>query len=187
MTNAERPIITSVISISDGDTLRVDTTNKLRKFYNDKGVNPGRTTSVRFFGIDAPEKDQPFGELARDMIVRSVPVYSQVNLYPRDIDRYGRLVAEVSVGDGAMYEHILNTYLLSMGLAVGYRKWLTKAGKRDLYLPLEAEARKKKINIWGDKEFVMPSVWRRNKRIAAKARKEIRIDQKVDSLALERP
>jgi endonuclease YncB( thermonuclease family) len=71
-----------VVSIGDGDTLR------LRQ--------AGRLITVRLACIDAPELTQrPWGPLARHYLQERLPLGSVVTLQLKAVDRYGRLVAEV--------------------------------------------------------------------------------------------
>ena len=75
----------TVLSIGDGDTLRV--------------LEGSRTVNVRLACIDAPETSQaPFGAQARQQLQVLAPVGSTVELRIKATDRYGRSVAELSRG-----------------------------------------------------------------------------------------
>ena len=91
-----------VIAITDGDTL--------------DAVPAGekRAIRLRLEGIDTPERGEPFSLEARNFI--RVLLFGQtVRAEGRDVDRYGRLVARVRIGDtDASLE------LLSAGLACHY-------------------------------------------------------------------
>ncbi len=66
---------------------------------------------VRLYGIDAPEMGQDFGRRSKQFA--SDMVHGQtVTLRVRDVDRYGRTVAEVMLGDRS-----LNGALVAAGLA----------------------------------------------------------------------
>jgi micrococcal nuclease len=94
-----------IVSIVDGDT--VDAVP-----LGSKG-----TIRIRLHGVDAPERGEPFSSAA----TRSTRVLlfdQRVSIDGRDVDRYGRLVARVSVrGEDA------STALLMAGLACHYVKY----------------------------------------------------------------
>ena len=50
----------------------------------------GDGVRVRLYGIDAPEKDQPYGREARKVVMQNVPLVVKIKEY--DQDRYGRLI-----------------------------------------------------------------------------------------------
>jgi endonuclease YncB( thermonuclease family) len=70
-----------VVGISDGDTIRVP--------------HDGREKRVRLCGIDAPESTQPWGTRAKEF-TGDVVFRETVTVRVRDVDRYGRTVAEIS-------------------------------------------------------------------------------------------
>ena len=120
----------TVISIGDGDTLRVREGN--------------RTVNVRLACIDAPESSQaPFGAQARQQLQALAPVGSSVELRIQATDRYGRSVAELTRGG-----RNLNQALVASGVAFVY--WQYIAGcDRQTYGRLETEARLKGLGVWG--------------------------------------
>ena len=82
---AAQTIRATVLSIGDGDTMRVREGN--------------RTVNVRLACIDAPESSQaPFGAQARQQLQALAPVGSSVELRIKATDRYGRSVAELTRG-----------------------------------------------------------------------------------------
>jgi endonuclease YncB( thermonuclease family) len=77
-----QPQRAAVISLGDGDTIRVQ--------------QDGRKITVPLACIDAPETVQrPYGHNARQYLQQRLPVGSAVRLDEKTTDRYGRLVAEV--------------------------------------------------------------------------------------------
>jgi micrococcal nuclease len=67
----------TVLSVGDGDTLRVD--------------DRGKRLTIRLACIDAPEMAQsPYGEQSRALLTSLAPVGSDVSLRVVDTDRYGR-------------------------------------------------------------------------------------------------
>jgi micrococcal nuclease len=71
-----------VISIGDGDTLRIKTADQ-------------KTLTTRLACIDAPEMSQsPYGDAARARLQQLLPMGQTVSLAIADTDRYGRSVAK---------------------------------------------------------------------------------------------
>jgi len=126
----------TVLSIGDGDTLRVSTGN--------------RNLRVRLACIDAPESRQaPYGARARAQLQALAPVGSAVALRIKATDRYGRSVAEVSHRG-----RNVNQALVASGAAFVY--WQFIAGcDRNTYSRLETEARLKGLGVWSVPEGVM--------------------------------
>ena len=128
-----------VVSVSDGDTIRV--------------VYHGKAVAVRLHGVDAPEKRQAFGTNAQQFTT-SLAFGHTVTVIVHTTDRYGRLVGEVLLPDG---RH-LNQELVRAGLAWWYRQYAPKA----LTLQhLEAEARAARRGLWHDAHAIPPWDWRR--------------------------
>lgn len=130
-----------VVSVADGDTVTIlETVGAQRKQWR-----------VRLHGIDAPEKSQAFGDKARQHLAALV-FRKQVTVTVRDVDKYGRLVAEV-VSDKIN----VNLAMLSAGLAWHYKRY----DNSPEYAQAETDARSKKIGIWSDADAVPPWDFRR--------------------------
>ncbi|MCX8018576.1 MAG: thermonuclease family protein, partial [Rhodocyclaceae bacterium] len=73
-----------------------------------------QTERIRLFGIDAPEKSQPYGSRAKAELAR-LCLGRTAQIAVRDHDRHGRIVAQVFCGgqDAALH-------LLQRGLAWVY-------------------------------------------------------------------
>ena len=93
-----------VVSITDGDTIRV--------------LDGREQVRVRLYGIDCPERKQPFGTRARQF-TGSLAHEKTVAVTVKDIDRYGRTVGVVTLPDGKN----LNLELVKAGLAWWYRQY----------------------------------------------------------------
>ena len=120
----------TVLSVGDGDTLRVREGN--------------RTLNVRLACIDAPESSQaPHGASARSQLQAFAPVGSTVELRVKATDRYGRAVAELSRGG-----RNLNQALVASGAAFVYWQYIARCD-RQTYGRLETEARLKGLGVWG--------------------------------------
>ena len=130
-----------VVSIQDGDSITV--------------LHAGRQVPVRLWGIDCPERYQPFSRRARQHTSDAV-FGKTVRVEVRETDRYDRIVGTVYTADGRE----LNAELLREGLAWWYRRYAP--GRRD-YEALEEEARRAKRGLWTDADPVPPWEWRRRK------------------------
>jgi endonuclease YncB( thermonuclease family) len=117
-----------VVSIGDGDTIRVQHGDKLE--------------TIRLACIDAPEMAQvPYGDQARRYLQIRLPLQRQVTIHPLYTDRYGRTVAEV-IGDIN-----LNLALVEDGQAFVYPKYLGQCDARE-YLDAEYRASRHRFGIW---------------------------------------
>lgn len=115
-----------VTQVTDGDTLWVRP---------DGGGSP---RAIRLDGIDAPERCQAYGPVARDQLARRVEG-RQVQVLPRRHDDYGRLLARV--------EHQgqdLGRWMVRQGHAWSYR-YRAQPGP---YAALEAQARSQHLGLW---------------------------------------
>lgn len=136
-----------VVSVTDGDTITVlDPSNRQYK--------------VRFAGIDAPEKSQPYGQRAKEQLSELV-FNRQVVIETEKEDRYGRIVGKVLV-DG----RDTNFAMVVAGYAWHYKKYQAEQSSDDrlLYDSAEKEARAAKRGLWLDPDPIPPSVWRAGKR-----------------------
>ena len=120
-----------VLSIGDGDTIRVSSPSGANK------------TTVRLACIDAPETSQtPYGNDARQALQEQLPIGTEVGLRPKATDRYGRTVAEVMVGTTN-----INQELVQSGAAFVYWQFI-EGCDRENYSRLENEARLKSLGVW---------------------------------------
>jgi endonuclease YncB( thermonuclease family) len=118
----------TVLSIGDGDTLRVR--------------QAGRTATVRLACIDAPELAQaPYGQQARRYLQQRLRIGAPVTLEIQTTDRYGRLVAEV-IG-----EINIGLALVEDGQAFAYRHYLRSCDASD-YLDAEHRASRHRFGVW---------------------------------------
>ena len=116
-----------------------------------------RPVRVRLWGIDAPEKGQPYGEASRECLARLV-LWEKVVVEPRDTDRYGRVVAVVYVDDTVN----VNLRLVREGCAWVYRQYNREA----VFVGAEEEARRRGLGLWRlpASQRVPPWEWRRKSR-----------------------
>ena len=126
-----------VVVVADGDTLEV--------------MRDGRAVRVRLAGIDAPETGQAWSRRARSRLAELV-FHRDVSVSVRDVDRYGRDVVDVTLGDGRR----LNDVLVAEGLAWFYRAY---SDDRELER-LETQARSAQLGVWSDRSPTPPWIWR---------------------------
>ena len=133
----------TVISVGDGDTLRV--------------ADGGRNITIRVACIDAPEMAQaPYGLQARQALQELVPVGSTVTLKTQTKDRYGRTVAEVFTQNGTN----AGLALVQQGHAFAYRQYLKQCDKWT-YLDREQLAQRYHAGVWRfDGGIERPWDWR---------------------------
>lgn len=136
-----------VVSVEDGDTLRVAT--------------DGKTITVRLACVDSPETSQaPFGKAATERLRQLLPPGQQVTLRVADTDRYGRSVAKVYKGDLS-----INLVLVQEGQAVVYRQYLSACPElKERLLKAEANAKSRRIGFWNQASPILPAEFRRGKR-----------------------
>ncbi|WP_255014996.1 thermonuclease family protein [Cyanobium sp. BA20m-p-22] len=118
----------TVLSIGDGDTIRVR--------------QAGKALTVRLACIDAPETAQgPYGQQARNYLQQRLPVGREVSLEVKTTDRYGRSVAEV------ISEININLALVEEGQAFAYRQYLSGCNAKE-YLDAEYRASRRRYGVW---------------------------------------
>jgi endonuclease YncB( thermonuclease family) len=118
----------TVLSIGDGDTIRVR--------------QAGKALTVRLACIDAPEAVQsPYGQLARTYLQQRLPIGRKVSLNIKTTDRYSRSVAEVFSGVN------INLALVEDGQAFAYRQYLNGCDAKG-YLEAEERANRARLGVW---------------------------------------
>ena len=137
-----------VLSIGDGDTLRVR--------------QAGRAITVRLACIDAPETAQsPYGQHARRYLQQRLPIGREVVLDVKTTDRYGRSVAEVISGVN------INLSLVEDGQAFAYRQYLRGCNSNE-YLDAEVRASRRRFGVWQVRGgIIRPWNFRRGRRSAS--------------------
>jgi len=150
----------AVTRILDGDTFYCLPTTSITI----PGVetHKDRTITVRLRGVDAPEKDQPYGIEAKEFLKELIG-RKTVRLDIKDVDQYGRVVAYVFIGS-------LNVNLeqVRRGLAWAYIEYLDRPYASEFY-EAEKEARKRELGLWKQANPTPPWEWRKTKKL-----KEIR-------------
>ena len=118
----------TVISIGDGDTIRVS--------------RQGLPITIRLACIDAPETAQaPWGQESRTYLMQRLPRGREVSIQPHTTDRYGRTVAEV------ISDININLVMVEDGQAFAYRRYLAACDARE-YLEAEYRASRHRYGVW---------------------------------------
>jgi len=131
----------TVVKVFDGDSMVVTTA--------------GGEVEVRLGGIDAPEKDQPHSEVARDAL-EDLVLSRQISIHVLDVDQYDRIVGRVY---RTKDELNINRTLVGEGHAWVYRRYA-----QDPELAgLEEDARKERLGLWDapSDSIVPPWTWRK--------------------------
>ena len=142
-----------VIKVADGDSITIldDDHHQFR---------------IRFDGIDAPEKGQPFGDRSRQNMVRMV-AGNEVTADCHKTDRNRRQVCKVWVqpSDCPTCSNTLDVghAQIIAGSAWWYRQYAKEQSEEDRarYESDEQEARMRKRGLWADNAPISPWEWRR--------------------------
>lgn len=139
-----------VVEVIDGDTLEVWV----------EGAPPEKLR-IRLSGIDTPERDQPWGQRAREALAARV-ADALVRINGITTDRYGRVVGEVYAGDVCV-----SCELVREGHAWVYRRYTDDA----VLIGLEEDAREHRRGLWSlpEAERIAPWDWRRGVRSSPNA------------------
>jgi len=106
---------------------------------------------IRLADIDAPEKNQPYGDAATRALTALV-LDQQVEVDTVATDVYGRTVGRIRIG-----EMQVNMELVRRGLA-----WASARSRNGFGLKaVQSEARRAQRGLWQDAEPMPPWVWRR--------------------------
>jgi endonuclease YncB( thermonuclease family) len=161
-------IISSIFFILTYNDVRSENINKISGFAKvvDGDTIKINSKKIRLYGIDAPEKKQKCkktyltisfmsftkdymcGEVSTQKLIKKIN-NQKLNCNIIDVDRYKRLIGE------CFKRNInLNSWMVSNGYAVAYRKYSKK------YVSDEINAKNNKLGIWQGK-FEMPWDYRR--------------------------
>lgn len=132
-----------VVRVVDGDTIVLDA-----------GTDCYR---VRLAGIDALERDQPWGDASTRELRRQVAGKDVVVDWDKR-DRYDRLVGVVRL-DG----EDVNLHMVDRGMAWHYKRYANEQTSegRELYSAAEIAAQAARRGLWSDGDPVAPWEWRR--------------------------
>ncbi len=156
-------LVTVGASCTEAPSDRID---RVRVFDGDsfeaRGAD-GSRVEVRLFGIDAPERYQPWNRRSRSAL-RELVEGESLDMRVVEVDRYDRIVAEVFLPDGRS----VNAAQVAEGNAWVYRRYTNDAR----LIGLEDEARAARRGLWSlpAHEQVPPWEWRRQRRESGRGR-----------------
>ncbi|MDP2030607.1 MAG: thermonuclease family protein [Thiobacillus sp.] len=131
-----------IIVVIDGDTVL---------FKPDSyGTASPAFLKIRLASIDAPEKDQPYGE-ASTRALSALVLHQRVEVTTVAIDAYGRTIAQIQLGSMQV-----NTELVRRGLA-----WASAYRSRAELKEAQREAQLAPRGLWREASPMPPWVWRR--------------------------
>lgn len=133
-----------VVSVADGDTITIR-------------LKDGSTEKVRLFGIDAPEKDQPYGNEAKRKL-NDLVYNKSVTVKTQDTDDYGRVV-----GTLVLNGKDINLAMVKAGCAWHYKHYAPDNTK---LAEAEKSARAAKAGLWKAPQPTPPWDFRKDAREA---------------------
>ena len=141
----EEPVELSgrVVAVQDGDTVTFLTSGN-------------ESIRVRLSQIDAPEKNQPYGQNSKALLSDLVYL-KEVKLIEEDTDRYGRVVGTLFIGG-----RDINAEMIRLGAAWVYDEYIFD---QSLYY-LQDEAKLEKRGIWSlpENQQIAPWKWRKKQK-----------------------
>lgn len=136
-----------VVGVMDGDTVEIIRTVNGR----------AKVTRIRLYGIDAPERRQPFSTQSK--LLMSKLVFGKiVDVYPKATDRYGRVVASVYVNGKSV-----GISMVDSGMAWWYEQFAPHDGQ---LRSAQVAAKKRRQGIWSERTPTPP--WDFRKAVRAK-------------------
>jgi micrococcal nuclease len=136
-----------VVGVADGDTVTV--------------LQNQNQYKIRLYGIDTPEKGQDFGNRAKQF-TSDLIFGKEVRVIEKDVDRYGRVVGMIYIGNICVNEEIVRE-----GLAWVYDYYCKDSVCRE-WAGLEAQARQSSIGLWSHPDPIPPWDYRKGDRGGAK-------------------
>ena len=132
-----------VVRIVDGDTIVLAT--------------DGARHRVRLAGIDAPERNQPWGDASTRELRRQIAGQEVVVEWSKK-DRWKRLIGVIRL-DG----EDINLLLVERGLAWHFKRYADEQDPKDrrAYSAAEKAAQGARRGLWSDPEPVPPWEWRK--------------------------
>lgn len=128
----ERTLNGKAIRIMDGDTFELLLENRSEK--------------VRINWIDAPEKNQAFGKVSRQVLAGMI-FGKEVQVRYRQRDRYGRILGFVTVNGADV-----NLRMVETGMAWHF----TRYSSDSVLAAAERKARRQQVGLWGDPNPIAP-------------------------------
>ena len=138
-----------VVGVTDGDMITVLHSKTLKD------------VKIRLYGIDCPEGGQAFSKRAKQFTSKMV-FGKVVEVHQMDTDRYGRIVALISVD-----KQLLNKELVKAGLAWVYDRYCSEP-ICESWRNFQLRAKFDKLGLWSNPNPTPPWEFRRKKRKGGK-------------------
>lgn len=146
------------MKVADGDTVTI-----LDKH--------GHKQRIRLAGIDAPEKNQPYGQ-ASTRHMKALVHGKQVTIEYRRRDRYGRIVGKIFVDSDrtvdclsarCVNETDVGLVQIKAGLAWHYKKYQHEQNVEDRrkYAHANRAAQEQRVGLWKEEDRMPPWEWRK--------------------------
>jgi micrococcal nuclease len=137
-----------VIVVIDGDTVLFKPDAPYKSIA--QGAAPRAFLKIRLADIDAPEKDQPYGDAA-SRALSALVLNQRVEVNTVAIDAYGRTIAQIQLADVQV-----NDELVRRGLA-----WASVYRRNAALKEWQREAKQASRGLWREAAPVPPWIWRR--------------------------
>lgn len=147
--SANEETLAKVIAVIDGDTVLL--------MPLDSDTTQAILYKLRLADIDAPEKDQVFGEEARQALANLV-LHQQVRVLTVATDSYGRYIGWITLERGARAGTVVNTELVRRGWA-----WALSRSRSPPLQAAEQQARHEKRGLWAESDAIPPWIWRKQR------------------------
>ncbi len=130
--------------------------------------------TIRLSGIDAPERNQPFGTVSKRYLAHKI-AGKTVCVDGEKRDKYNRLIGKLHLNNKD-----INLQLIKAGFAWHYKHFSTEqsASDRVLYAKADAKARKKRIGLWAEPTYIAPWDWRRGVRPQSKQQRDAAVTER---------
>ena len=135
-----------IVNVHDGDSIRI-------RIDNSKPFN------VRFYGIDAPELKQKYGEESKDFLYKLLKNNKIDSLEFINIDKYNRPIVILNLADGISIQQML----LGNGMAWYYGYFCNIEPLCTEWKYLEKNAQKQYLGLWANGSAKAPWEWKRKK------------------------
>ena len=134
-----KELVGKVVKVVDGDTITILDANK-------------QQFKIRLGGIDAPEKNQAFGNVSKQSLSEMI-AGKEVKIEYNKRGRYGRIIGKVLLGN-----EDINLEQIKRGLAWHYKQYEREqeVDDRASYAQEEYLAQKDRIGLWKDKNSMPP-------------------------------
>ena len=146
---AKEETLAKVIAVLDGDTvllLKAEADSPPPLFYK-----------LRLADIDAPEKDQAYGEQAQQALAQMV-LKQTVSVTTVATDSYGRAIGWIALKSGTNIENSVNAELVRRGWA-----WALSRSRSPHLREAQQEAQRERRGLWAAHNSLPPWVWRKQR------------------------